>query len=77
MRMRLPISDGAACRLGAWTLAWPIANLPAAGLNQPCLVRLKLFTLHERLVPGTVGSLVSEDRVGVVANRRALLPTGG
>ena len=42
-------------RQSAWPLDWPIANLTAAGLGQPCLVRVKLFTLDERLVLGTVG----------------------
>jgi mRNA interferase MazF len=64
-------------RQSAWPLDWPIENLASAGLRQPCLVRLKLFTLDERLALGTVGSLASEDRVGVAANLRALLPTRG
>jgi mRNA interferase MazF len=61
-------------RQSAWPLDWPIANLTAAGLNQPCLVRLKLFTLDERLALGTVGILAAHDRAGVAANLQALLP---
>ena len=64
-------------RQSAWPLDGPIDNLAAAGLGQPCLVRLKLFTLDERLVLGTVGSLSSEDRVGMAANLCSLLPAGG
>lgn len=64
-------------RQSAWPLDWPIANLMAAGLGQPCLVRLKLFTLDERLVLGTVGLLAAEDRAGVTANLHALLPVVG
>lgn len=51
-------------RQSAWPLDWPIANLPAAGLNQPCLVRLKLFTLDERVVLGALGVLAVPDRPG-------------
>jgi mRNA interferase MazF len=64
-------------RQSAWPLDWPIANLAAAGLDQPCLVRLKLFTLDERLVLGTVGLLAPDDRIGVTANLHALLPAKG
>jgi mRNA interferase MazF len=63
-------------RQSAWPLDWPIANLMAAGLGQPCLVRLKLFTLDERLVLGAVGLLAAQDRAGVTANLHALLPAG-
>ena len=64
-------------RQSAWPLDWPIDNLTAAGLKQPCLVRLKLFTLDERLVLGTLGLLAAQDRTGVTASLHALLPAGG
>jgi mRNA interferase MazF len=64
-------------RQSAWPLDWPIDNLTAAGLKQPCLVRLKLFTLDERLVLGTLGLLAAQDRAGVTASLHALLPAGG
>ncbi|MCS5693338.1 type II toxin-antitoxin system PemK/MazF family toxin [Cyanobium sp. FGCU-6] len=56
-----------------WPLDWPIQDLPAAGLTQPCLVRLKLFTLDERLILGGLGSLSGADRQGVRAHLRRLL----
>lgn len=58
-----------------WPLDWPIDNLTAAGLTQPCLVRLKLFTLDARLVLGQLGTLAPEDRAGVTANLRRLFPS--
>jgi mRNA interferase MazF len=61
-------------RQSAWSLDWPIEDLKAAGLGQACLVRLKLFTLDERLVLGAVGTLAPRDRAGVTANLRTLLP---
>lgn len=64
-------------RQSAWPLDWPIDNLTAAGLRQPCLVLLKLFTLDERLVLGTLGTLAAQYCSGVTANLHALLPTGG
>lgn len=64
-------------RQSAWPLDWPIANRTAAGLNQPCLVRFKLFTLDERLVLGSLGVLAVHDRAGVTASLHALLPAGG
>jgi mRNA interferase MazF len=64
-------------RQSAWPLDWPITNLTAAGLNQPCLVRFKLFTLDERLVLGSLGVLAAHDRAGVRASLQALLPAGG
>ena len=64
-------------RQSTWPLDWPIENLMVAGLRQPCLVRLKLFTLDERLVLGTLGLLAAQDRAGVTANLHALIPAGG
>ncbi|WP_225875628.1 type II toxin-antitoxin system PemK/MazF family toxin [Cyanobium sp. NS01] len=61
-------------RQSAWPLDWPIADLQAAGLKQPCLVRFKLFTLDARLVLGAVGALEAEDQAGVMAHLRRLLP---
>lgn len=44
-----------------WPLDCPIADLPAAGLPAPSLVRFKLFTLDHRLVRGELGKLAKED----------------
>ena len=46
--------------------AWPgdcsIRDLTAAGLTTACLVRLKLFTLDERLVIRKAGALAAADQ---------------
>ena len=39
-----------------------------------CCVRLKLFTLDERLILGALGKLTTIDRNGVWANLHKLLP---
>jgi mRNA interferase MazF len=57
-----------------WPLDWPIEDLQAAGLPQLCLVRFKLFTLDERLVLGSLGSLAAADQAGVEAQLGKLLP---
>ena len=56
-----------------WPLDWPIDDLTVAGLNHPCLVRLKLFTLDERLILGGLGSLSGPDRHGVRERLQRLL----
>ena len=60
-------------RQSSWPLDWPIEDLLAAGLPQPCVVRLKLFTLDERLVLGRLGALVAADRTAVAAQLAKLL----
>ena len=56
--------------------AWPrdvqIADLASAGLNVPCAVRFKLFTLDERLIVRKAGSLAAKDRKAVVEATRSL-----
>lgn len=56
-----------------WPLDCPLADLVAAGLPSPSLVRFKLFTLDHRLVRGQIGSLASADSKSVVAALRRLL----
>ena len=56
---------------------WPIEDLQTAGLPQPCVVRLKLFTLDERLVLGALGALAAADRNAVAAQLGRLLPQPG
>jgi len=50
---------------------WPgdtsITDLSAAGLQQPRIVRLKLFTLDNRLIPRIAGHLAQDDATGVDA----------
>ena len=48
-----------------WSSDWPIEDLKRAGLSIPCVVRFKLFTLDQRLVFGSLGSLSPIDRRGV------------
>lgn len=40
----------------------PISDLTAAGLKVPCVVRLKLFTLDNRLISRRIGRLAEDDR---------------
>lgn len=58
-----------------WPLDCPIADLKAAGLPAPSLVRFKLFTLDHRLVRGEVGMLATEDAQGVSKGLKQLLST--
>ena len=61
-------------RNSSWPLDWLIQDLGPAGLKQPCCVRLKLFTLDERLILGQLGQLAAIDLRGVQANLRQLIP---
>ena len=63
-------------RQSSWPLDWPLDDLQAAGLPQPCLVRFKLFTIDERLVFGGLGALAAADCAGVSAQLGKLLPSG-
>ncbi len=58
-----------------WPLDCPIADLTAAGLPAPSLVRFKLFTLDHRLVRGELGKLSPTD-VASVHNGLNLLLEG-
>jgi len=57
---------------------WPsdtsITNLASCGLSQPCVVRLKLFTLDNRLIVKCIGFLASEDRNQVASAVKSTLP---
>ncbi len=64
-------------RQSSWPLDWPIEDLQAAGLPQPCVVRLKLFTLDERLVLGPLGALADGDRAAVIAQLAKLFGNPG
>lgn len=46
----------------AWPLDVPIADLQSAGLPAPSLIRMKLFTLDNRLVVRKIGTLSKLDR---------------
>lgn len=58
----------------SWPLDWPIQDLTPTGLNEACCVRLKLFSLDERLIHGQLGHLAVIDRDGVQANLRQVIP---
>jgi mRNA interferase MazF len=57
-----------------WPCDTDIVNLAAAGLKVPCLVRLKLFTLDNRLVLKRIGTLAANDAEGVSEALHAALP---
>ncbi|MEE9304362.1 MAG: type II toxin-antitoxin system PemK/MazF family toxin [Thiotrichaceae bacterium] len=46
----------------AWPLDQVINNLDAAGLPSPSLVRMKLFTLDDRLILRQIGELSDDDK---------------
>lgn len=61
--------------LAPWPSDTPITHLEASGLSQPCVVRLKLFTLDSRLILRRIGNLADdEDRHHVAEALRAILP---
>jgi mRNA interferase MazF len=49
----------------SWPLDVPIGDLGAAGLPQPSVVRMKLFTLDDRLVLRVAGQLAPADSASV------------
>ena len=57
---------------------WPgdvnLTDLKTAGLNAPCLVRLKLFTLDNRLILKKIGRLAGADRQRVSQQLQTYLP---
>ena len=55
----------------AWPGDTPIEDLPAAGLRVHCLIRLKLFTLDNRLVRRRIGNLSATDRAAITGALRA------
>ena len=57
----------------SWPMDWPIQELEGTGLPKPCLVRLKLFSLDERLILGRLGALADQDRSSVAAHLRRLI----
>ena len=61
-------------RHSSWPLDWVIQHREGTGLPNDCLVRLKLFSLDERLILGALGELAAVDRVGVTDHLRQLLP---
>jgi mRNA interferase MazF len=60
-----------------WPLDLEIADLKAAGLSHPSVVRMRLFTLDERFVLRKAGRLGPADRAAVQRNLALLLPIDG
>lgn len=56
-----------------WPLDCPLADIGAAGLPAPSMVRFKLFTLDHRLVRGQLGKLATGDAEAVDSKLRRLL----
>jgi mRNA interferase MazF len=49
----------------SWPLDVPVGDLGVAGLPQPSVVRMKLFTLDDRLVLRVAGRLAPADAASV------------
>ena len=56
-----------------WPLDAPIADLKSSGLPAPSKVRMKLFTLDQRLILKTIGTLSPNDQNAVMASLKSLL----
>ena len=59
-----------------WPLDCEIRDREAAGLPAPSKVRMKLFTLDNRLLGGTLGHLAEPDERRLRAALVLLLPVG-
>lgn len=57
-----------------WPLDFEIQNLDSAGLPSPSVIRMKLFTLDEKLIIRKAGKLASPDQDKIIAALRQLLP---
>ena len=57
-----------------WPGDSPISQLASCGLSAPCIVRLKLFTLDNRLIVKRIGRLSGEDTNRVEVSLKAILP---
>ena len=58
----------------SWPQDWAIQKLEGTGLPKPCVVRLKIFSLNERLILNGLGALAKSDRIGVAECLRQWLP---
>jgi mRNA interferase MazF len=56
-----------------WPLDTPLTDLDTAGLPAPSVVRMKLFTLDDRLVVRKAGKLGDSDATAVSAALKNLL----
>ena len=58
----------------SWPGDSPLSQLASCGLSAPCIVRLKLFTLDNRLIVKRIGRLSDEDKKRVSSSLKAILP---
>jgi mRNA-degrading endonuclease toxin of MazEF toxin-antitoxin module len=58
----------------SWPTDSPLTQLSSCGLSRPCVVRLKLFTLDNRLIIKRIGHLAEEDKNRVAQTLHAILP---
>jgi len=58
----------------SWHLDVKLDKWREAGLQKPCLARMKIFTLDNRLILGKVGQLLASDRKNLIAALRLALP---
>jgi mRNA interferase MazF len=59
-----------------WPLDHHLHAVQSAGLRGRCLVRMKLFTLDNRLILGKLGQLGSEDEIAVRSAIRRMFGLG-
>ena len=59
-----------------WPLDVPVTDPSSAGLPGPALVRMKLFTLDDRFVERTAGTLAAPDSTAVAASLGRLIGGG-
>ena len=57
-----------------WPHDVPITELDQAGLSMVCVVRMKIFTLDNRLIIGRLGELGAKDRAKVIEALDKLMP---
>ncbi len=57
-----------------WATDVTLTDFASAGLSAPSMVRLKLFTLDNRLIVKVIGALIEADAQSVQARLRAVSP---
>ena len=59
---------------GSWPGDTNINDYEAIGLSLPCIVRLKIFTLDNRLIARSIGALSDQDTDRITRELRRYLP---
>jgi mRNA interferase MazF len=52
----------------SWPLDIEILDLKKAGLPSPSIIRMKIFTIDQRLIIDKIGSLSKQDRLSLVSS---------